>query len=467
MKARSNRAALLGLTSAGSALVHLSGGIMPLALPSIMRAFPADTAALGTVPTIVWTLIAYMITFAAVLVPAAKLADIYGHKFFFSLGLVIFTVFAILSGSAWSIDSLLLFRFLQGIGGGIVFVVSMQLLGDVFPSDSPQSATALGVWRGFVVGAAVLAPAVGGPLTVWLGWRWVSWGLVPVSILIWLLGLIWLKQDERTSRPPSFDWAGAALTVASFSLLAIAIAGTRIFGATSPNTLFLYGGFAAISILLVLVEVRTRAPVLNLSLFRNLPYMAASIATWIVCVGMFAVMMFIPFFMLYIQKYQVIQASIAVIPAALTAIAFSYVGGYLANKWGMVIPAVLGFLLVAVGFLLLTRLSPETSYMQILGALVLTGVGMSLPLAPTTVAAFRALSKDQTTDAAGILNAFHNMGRPTGVGVLGSILVVGSVESYNTMFLWAAMIAVIGAIVSLGMRVRINRLPSASGKSYR
>ena len=456
---RSNGLMVLGLTSAGSFLVHLSGGIMPLAVPSIMHEFPAETAALGTTPTIVWTLIAYMITFAAVLVPAAKLADVYGHKLFFSLGLVIFTAFGILSGAAWSIASLLLFRFLQGIGGGMVFVVSMQLLGNVYPSDTPESATALGVWRGFVVGASVLAPAVGGPLTVWLGWRWVSWALVPIAIVVWLLSLIWLEKEEQKTRSQPFDWTGSVLAVASFSLLAVAMAGTRIFGATSTNTLLLYGSFVVISILLVLVERRVRAPVLNLSLFGNLPYMAASVATWIVCVGMFAVMMFIPFFMLYIQKYQIIPASVAVIPASITAIVFSYVGGYLTNKWGLVIPSVLGFLLVTAGFLLLTNLSSETPYSQILAALVLTGAGMSLPLAPTTVAAIRAVSKGQIADASGLLNTFHNLGRPTGVGVLGSFLVVTSVSSYNSIFLWAAIVSLIGAVASFGMRIKQHGAP--------
>ena len=456
---RSNGLMVLGLTSAGSFLVHLSGGIMPLAVPSIMHEFPAETAALGTTPTIVWTLIAYMITFAAVLVPAAKLADVYGHKLFFSLGLLTFTAFGVLSGAAWSIASLLLFRFLQGIGGGMVFVVSMQLLGNVYPSDTPESATALGVWRGFVVGASVLAPAVGGPLTVWLGWRWVSWALVPIAAVVWILSLMWLKKEEQTTRSQPFDWTGSVLTVASFSLLAVAMAGTRIFGATSTNTLLLYGGFVVISILLVLVERTVRAPVLNLSLFRNLPYMAASVATWIVCVGMFAVMMFVPFFMLYIQKYQIIPASIAVIPASITAIVFSYVGGYLTNKWGLVIPSVLGFLLVAAGFLLLTNLSPQTPYSQILAALVLTGAGMSLPLAPTTVAAIRAVSKGQIADASGLLNTFHNLGRPTGVGVLGSFLVVTSVSSYNSIFLWAAIVSLIGAVASFGMRIKQHGAP--------
>ena len=455
MKAsRSYGLMVLVLTSAGSFLVHLSGGIMPLAMPSIMREFPAETAAFGTTPTIVWTLIAYMITFAAVLVPAAKLADRYGHRFFFSLGLLTFTAFGILSGAAWSIASLLLFRFLQGIGGGMVFVVSMQMLGKVFPSEEPASAIVLGVWRGFVVGASVLAPAVGGPLTVWLGWRWVSWALVPFSAAVWAAALIWLKKEGKTRRSQSFDWIGSALTVASFSLLTIAMAGTRIFGTTSPNTLLLYGAFLATSIVLLLVERRVRAPVLELSLFENLPYMAASIATWIVCVGMFAVMMFVPFFLLYIQSYPVVPASLAILPAAIAAIVFSYVGGYLTNKWGLVIPSVLGFILVAAGFLLLTNLSAQTPYSQILVALVLTGMGMSLPLAPTTVAAFRAVSEDQMADASGLLNTFHNLGRPTGVGVLGSFLIVSSASSYNSVFFSAAVVCLFGAVASLGMRIK-------------
>lgn len=464
MKASSsNGLMVLALTAAGSFLVHLSGGIMPLAVPAIMHKFPAETAALGTTPTIVWTLIAYMITFAAVLVPAAKLADRYGHRFLFSLGLLVFTAFGILSGAAWSIATLLLFRLIQGIGGGMVFVVSMQMLGNTFPGDEPRSEIMLGVWRGFVVGASVLAPAVGGPLTVWLGWRWVSWALVPFSALVWLAALLWLKRDVEVERSPRFDWLGSVLTVASFSLLAVAMAGTRIFGMTSEETLLLYGAFVAVSIVLFLVEKRVHAPVLDLSLFRNLPYMAASVATWIVCVGMFSVMMFIPFFMLYIQKHQLIAASVAILPAALGAVVFSYVGGHLTKRWGLVGPSVLGFLLVAVGFLLLINLSAETSYWQILAALVLTGAGMGLPLAPTTVAAFGAVSKGQTADASGLFNTFHNMGRPTGVGVLGSFLIVTSASSYNAIFLGAAAVSLFGAMASLGMRTKQSRSAPALG----
>ncbi len=441
----------LALTSLGSFLVHLSGGIMPLALPAIMREFPAETAWLGTTPTIVWVLIAYMITFAAALVPAAKLADRYGHKLIFSLGLLIFTVVGILSGAAWSIASLLVFRFLQGIGGGIMFVVSMQILGHILPSDKPESAIPLGVWRGFVVGASVLAPTIGGPLTVWLGWRWVSWALVPLSAIGLVLAWLWLKE-VKVERSGSFDWAGSALTITSFSLLAIAMAGTRIFGLTSWSTLLLYAAFVASTAVLVLLERRTQAPVLDLSLFRNLPYMAASVATWIVCVGMFTIMMFVPFFLLFIQKYPIIPASAAVLPASITAIVFSYVGGYLTKKLGPALPSVIGFLVVSAGFLLLTNLTPATSYLQVLLALILTGIGMSMPLAPTTVAALRAVPSTKIADASGVFNTFHNLGRPTGVGVLGSFLVVTSVSSYNAIFLLAAVVSIIAAIASLGMR---------------
>jgi len=416
-----------------------------------MREFPAETAWLGTTPTIVWVLIAYMISFAAVLVPSAKLADRYGHKLLFWLGLLIFTAFGLLSGAAWNIVSLLLFRFLQGVGGGIVFVVSMQILGGVYPGDKPESAIPLGVWRGFVVGASVLAPTVGGPLTVWLGWRWVAWALVPISAIALLLSWIWLRETKAQRNQP-FDWPGSALTITSFSLLAIAMAGTRIFGLTSENTLLLYTGFMVSLLVLVPAERRSPAPALDLSLFRNLPYMAASVATWIVCVGMFTIMMFVPFFLLFIQKYPIIPASVAVLPASITAIASSYAGGYLTKKLGPALPSVTGFLVVSAGFFLLTNLSPATSYLQILLALILTGIGMSLPLAPTTVAALRAVPSTKMADASGVFNTFHNLGRPTGVGVLGSFLVVTSVSSYNAIFLLAAVVSVIAAIASLGMR---------------
>lgn len=429
---------------------------MPLALPGMLQEFKAQAAVLGTTPTIVWSIIAYMIPFAAVLVPAARLADLYGHRKLFLAGLAIYTIFTLASGLAWDVYSLLAFRLVQGVGGGIVFVVSMQMLGLLFPGGEASSAISLGIWRGVVVGASVLSPSVGGPLTVLLGWRSVSWAMAPFGVLNLLLAWLILRETRGLPAVKKVDWVGALSWVMGCSFIVLGMALTRISGATA----YTYGSYAAGFVLLLLlptIEEKHTERMVPLELFANRTYLASSFATMIVCVGMFTIMMFVPFFMLFILKYSLIQASLAVVPASIAAIGFSYISGWLVPRLGNAVTSSTGFLVVAAGLFMLSRLSPSTNYAYIFIALLLTGIGMSLPLAPTTVAALNAVPANRVADASGIFNTFHNFGRPIGVGLIGGILVISAVESYNAIFLLATLVSIVAAIVSLALGGRPSR----------
>jgi len=253
----------------------------------------------------------------------------------------------------------------------------------------------------------------------------------------------------------SFDWAGTASVVAGLTALIAALstlgAGGK-GGAPTAVTGVLFA-IAAASALAWWWSLRhASSPVADLRLFRLPRFGWATAATLMICVGMFAVMFFIPLYLQYYQHYAPMAATAALAPATAVALAVGIAGGWITDRAGPVLPAFAGFTLLGIGFVLFAFLSPATPAWYVETGLIITGAGMALPLSPTALVAITAVGEGSEGEAAGIFNLAHNFGRPLGLGTLGIAFATASIATYHAVFWGAAAYMLTAMAIALGLR---------------
>ncbi len=451
----------LGIGALAIFISSVSAAIVPLALKPLL----ADLHGGG--PALVWVSIAYLVPYVAVLPVSGKAADTWGHRPVLLSGLAIFTVFSLLPGVAWNLPSVIVFRTLQGVGGAVL-MISLAFVAKAFAGAS-RYGFALGIWRAFLLAGTVGGPVIGGVLTATLGWRSVFWATAPLGLLGFVVAWAILRQPERLPEDRRFDWLGAIATVAGLSALLVVMNLSGLQMGASPSARASTGGTSAISPVAVLTWVlyvvvivsalglwrslvRHPRPILNADLLGIPRFVLANVGTLIICVGMFSAMFFVPLFLQYQQHLDPLRAAAATLPISVTALIFGLLGGWLADRLGPAIPSVVGFALLAIGFTMLAQLQSTTPYAYTFIALVLAGVGMSLPLAPTAVAAVSPpVPQENQGEAAGIFNLAHNLGRPLALATFGVVLDVSTAGSFDTIFWLSAATAVAGAVSALGL----------------
>ncbi len=451
----------LGIGALAIFISSVSAAIVPLALKPLL----ADLHGGG--PALVWVSMAYLVPYVAVLPVSGKAADTWGHRPVLLWGLAIFTVFSLLAGLAWDLPSLIVFRTLQGVGGAAL-MISLAFVANAF-AGVPRYGFALGIWRAFLLAGTVGGPVVGGVLTATLGWRSVFWATAPLGVLAFVPAWAILRQPQELPEDRRFDWRGAIATVVGLSALLVVMNLSGLQMGASPSARVSGGGSSAISpqavltwilYLVVIVSalglwrslVRHPRPILNADLLGIPRFVLANVGTLIICVGMFAAMFFVPLFLQYQEHLDPLQAAAATLPISVTALTFGLLGGWLSDRLGPAIPSVAGFALLALGFGMLAQLQSATPYAYTFIALVLAGIGMSLPLAPTAVAAVSPpVPQENQGEAAGIFNLAHNLGRPLALATFGVVLDVSSAGSFDSIFWLSAATAAAGALSALGL----------------
>jgi EmrB/QacA subfamily drug resistance transporter len=466
---------VLGIASLATLLAAVSAADIALALKPMLSEFHASSQAL------VWVSLAYLVPFATILLVAGKLADTYGHKGVLLWSLAFFTVTSALGLVAWNMPSIIVIRALEGIGGAGL-LVSLAFVSLNFPGEG--RGLALGLWRAALLAGTVGGPPLGGLLVATLGWRSTMWAMAPFALVALILGWALLRETAGEERvAPSFDWVGAVATVVGLSALVVALNFTGSATSGSNNSSAgggmgmggSAGGMGTLITILYLVfllsvvafwwAVRHQAhPIIQPRLFTILRFVYANIGTLIICVGMFGVMFFVPLFLEFQQGYSTLAAASAVLPVTVAAFLFGLLGGWLGERFGNALPSLVGFALLAVGFVLLAQMTPSTPYGFTAVALTIAGIGMSLPLAPTASAALSSVPEASAGEASGIFNLFHNLGRPFGLATLGVILAVQSAASYQQIFWLSVIVAGVGALTALGLgwRPKAREAPCAT-----
>ena len=391
----------LSCTSLGMLLVATNSGTLIIALPDL-------ELALGTsLLELVWVILAYMISSTVLVLTAGRLSDLFGRKTAFVAAFLIFAAASFGAGFAANGTQLILWRIVQGIGGAFIFANGPALVTDAFPSE--QLGLAMGTNTMMAAVGLVIGPVLGGALVA-ISWEWVFWFNVPLA----LAGAAWaalvLRELARRDKVRGFDILGTLTFVVGLTGLVYGISRGGISG--WDDTLVVESLIAAAVLLplFVLIEHRGRAPMLDLSIFRNRLFAAASGAAFINGLSRFALLFIFVFYYQGAQGDDPITAGIKLAPMALGMLVASPLAGIWADRHGSRTLAALGMLVSAVGLALMTTLQADSPYWQGGAWLALVGVGSGMFNSPNTAAMMGTVPTDRRGIAAGTRTMLQNTG---------------------------------------------------------
>jgi EmrB/QacA subfamily drug resistance transporter len=438
------------VTALALLMVTLDNLVVTTALPVIKESLGA------TLEQLEWTVNAYTLTFAVLLLTGAALGDRFGRRRMFVIGVSIFTVASAAAALAPTIETLILARAAQGIGGAIVAPLTLTILSASVPAD--RRGVALGAW-GAIGGLAVaLGPLVGGAITEGLSWQWIFWVNVPIGIV--LVPLAWSRLSESYGPAGRLDLPGLGL--ASVGLLGIVwgVIHGNAEGWTSPSIVVpIVVGFGLL-IAFLAWERRAPAPMVPPRFLANKPLNRANIASLMMSFGMFGAVFLLSQFLQVAQGYSPLQAGLRVLPWTLMPIFVAPIAGAMSDRVGGGLLMGVGLTLQAIGLAWLGLvITPTVDYSQLILPFVVSGVGMGLFFAPVANVVLSAVRPQEEGQASGVNNAIREMGGVFGVAVLASIFSsYGSYASPQTFvdglvpatFVGAAVVAV-GAVAAFAI----------------
>ena len=398
--------------SAATFMLLVDVTVVQVALPTIQRHLDAGFTDLE------WVIDAYALSLASVILTCGALADRYGRKRVFTVGLVVFAVASAICGLAQSIDVLIWARALQGLGGGAMFATGLALIGQTYHGH--DRGRAIAVW-GATVGAAVaVGPLVGGILTDSLGWRWIFFVNVPIGIVTVALAA---RTMVNVSDPDAkrLDIAGLVTFAGSLFLLILGLLRGNDDGWGSTTILALFGGSVLLAVVFVIAELRQERPMLDLSLFRKRGFVGVSLATFAIGAGMFAMY---PYITLYLQNdlgYSPLQGGVRLLPSTVLLFIVPLVTRSVAERFPP--GAVLGFgmAVTAVGIASMANLSTGSSWTHLIPGLLLTGFGIGIVNPAIAKIGLGVVERQRAGMASGISNTFRIGGLATGVAALGAV----------------------------------------------
>jgi EmrB/QacA subfamily drug resistance transporter len=448
----------LAITSIALFMVTLDNLVVTNALPTIQRDFDA------TIQGLEWTVNAYTLTFAVLLLTGAALGDRYGRRRMFVIGLAIFTLASAGAALSTSIETLNAARALQGLGGAIVTPLTLTILSDAFPRE--RRGFALGIWSGMSGIAVALGPVVGGAIVTGIAWEWIFWINVPIGLVA--IPLAFLRLRETRGPNPELDIPGLVLSgVGLFGLVWGLIRGSEIGWTTNEVLGSLIGGAIAL-VVFVLWELRTRFPMLPMQYFRSRQFSATNAASFLMYFGLFGSLFLIIQFFQVVQGYSALKAGLATLPSTGMPIFIAPVAGILADKIGGRPLLFVGLLLQTIGLGWMAYvIDPDMPYRDVLPGMVLFGLGMGLFFPPVAYLILGAVPTKAAGQASGANNAIREIGGVFGIAALTTIFATyGSYRSgvdftdglVPAVWVGTAIVG-LGAAISLVVPGRRERIP--------
>ena len=426
----------------------LDNTVVNVALPSIQRDLGADLSELE------WIVTGYALTFASLMLVGGKVADAYGRRLIFVIGIVVFTVASLMCGLATSSEMLIGSRVLQGAGAALMNPATLSIIAATFPPR--ERGTAIGIWAGTSALALAIGPLVGGLITEHLDWSWIFFVNVPIGALGIVASFAFI-DESRDETHASLDIPGLATSAIGLFALTYGLIEANTYGWTSAR---IVGAFAVAVIGLVtfvVLERRRREPMLPLDLFRNGTYTGANLVVLLVALAMFGVFFFVSLYMQNILGYSAVQAGAAFLPMTVLIILVAPIAGRASDRIGSRGLMTAGMSLLALQLVLFSQLGIGASFWNLLPALLIGGVGMSLTMTPSAAAATRGVPVDKAGVGSAVLNSARQVGGTMGVALMGAIVAAEAggertpeafMRGFERALLVAAGIAALGAVVA-------------------
>ncbi|MGG1243771.1 multidrug efflux MFS transporter MdtP [Bacillus cabrialesii] len=391
----------------------LDGTIVGTAMPKIV-------GDLGGLSMMTWLTTAYLLTSTTIVPIAGKLADLLGRRIVYVSGLIIFMAASALCGMANNMTELIIFRGLQGIGGGIMMPMAMIVIGDLFTGK--QRAKFQGVFGAIYGLASVIGPQIGGWIVDSLNWKWVFYINLPVGIIAVIFIARGLQGRQQTG-PINFDIAGIfTMIVGVVSLLLALSFGGKDYAWGSWQILGLFA-LALIGIVsFIIVESKAKEPILPMYLFKNRTFTFLNLIGFFMSIGMFGAITFVPFFMQGIVGVSASESGTIMTPMMISMIITSIIGGQLVYKIGIKPQIITGMIVMAGGFLLLTTLDLDTSKLVATSYMAIIGLGMGLVMPILTLALQESFSKEELGVVTSSSQFFRSIGGTFGITMLGAVM---------------------------------------------
>ena len=405
-------------------MTYLDNNIVNVVLPVIQRDLHLSTAGLE------WIVSGYILVFASLLLAGGRLADVYGRRRLFAIGLIIFTAASFVAGLAGSADVLVAARAVQGLGAALLTPTTLAIISATYP-DPRERNMAVGVWSAVGALALALGPLLGGLISDHLSWGWIFFINVPVGMATLALGLWAISESRESSAPRRLDMPGVVLSsVALFGLTYSLIEG-HDRGWTSPIIL---GGFllaATLGLAFVWREQHTAEPMVAMGLFRERVFSGGLIALIMWGFGIFGIYFFTSLYLQNVLGFSPTEAGAAFVPMALLMAAGAIASEGVARRIGAYRSVGLAMALMAAGIASVSLLGADATFWQLMPSFAAIGVGGGLTV-PLTATVLSAMPRDEAGVASGIFNASREVSGLLGITVIGAILTARQGEALRS-----------------------------------
>jgi EmrB/QacA subfamily drug resistance transporter len=461
----------LAAMSLAAFMTYLDNNIVNVAIPTIQRSLHLSVAGLE------WVVSSYLLTLAGLLLVGGRLADVYGRRRLFLVGLGIFTLSSLAAGLAGSGGVLITSRAIQGIGAALLMPATLAVIVAAF-DDIRERNTAIGIWA--AVGALALAtgPALGGLISQHLHWGWIFLINVPIGVITFAISLRYVGESRESSAVRRLDVPGLIASAVTLFALTYALIEGNVRGWTSPLILGAFALAAVAAVAFLAIESRTARPMVDLTMFRSREFSGGIGTMMIWAFGILGIYFFTSLYLQQTLGFSPVKAGLAFVPMALCVAVFAAIAPQVAARAGAHRTVAFGMLMMVVGLVLFARLGLNVSYPALLPGFMLFGAGAGLMNVPLTNAAMAATPPARAGIASALLNASREVAGLLGITVIGAVVstrraaslrsgadpVHAFLDGYHTGLLVTIALMAAGVVVSyLTLRPRRSgsAIPSA------
>ena len=415
MRPEPNRWLVLVLVCVAQFMVVLDATVVNVALPSIQKALSFSFSDLQ------WIVNAYTLVFGGFLLLGGRASDLIGRQRLFIAGVVVFTIASAVNGLADSSSVLVAGRALQGLGGALVSPAALSIVTTTF-EEGAERTKALGVWSAIAAGGAAAGLVIGGFLTEYFSWRWVFFINLPVGIAAALLSLRLVPNSRAPERPATYDTAGAVTVTGGLLVLVYAIVKAQTYGWGSAETFGLFAAAVVLLAVFVVIELRSKAPLIRLGIFRLRSLTGANGAMLLVMAGLFAMFYFASLYQQEILGYGPLKAGLAFVPFALGIVVGAGLAQTLITRLGVRVVTYVGIVMGVAGLLYFARVPTHGTYPKdILPMIIVVSIGMGLTFVPCTLLATTNVGASDAGLASGLLNTSQQVGGALGLAILSTL----------------------------------------------
>lgn len=397
----------------GTMMGTMDASITNIAMPTLTRTFAVS------ITTIVWVTLAYMLTSTGLLLSLGRAGDLWGRKRIYVWGSFFFVLGLALCALAQNIGQLILFRVIQAVGTAMSMACGAAIITEAFPPE--ERGLGLGLLAVSVSAGLIIGPVLGGFLLGWFDWRSIFYFRIPLGLLVLVLAVICLKKDEPKPLKVPFDWVGTLLSSIGLAALMIGVNQLHRFGLNSPLFYGLMGLGLGCFLLFIAAEKKASNPLVDLTLFHNRVFSGSVGGLFMMFLTYSAYILLMPFYLLQGVGLKPEQAGIMMTVVSLVAIFIGPISGRLSDRYGPAVFSTLGAAVTVVAFFLFTGWTAEETWIGMLPALSLAGLGMGMFQSPNNSSIMGAVPKDRLGTASAMIATSRQVGISLGTALAGTI----------------------------------------------